>query len=206
MNAQLKVVQDYMNKLLVQSQNKKTNNKSTSAIVQLLQKNINATAMAVKDPAKTVRESSGPENTQLRIGRRIAEHVKVRLAEDEEERLEMQHQVENDAFFAKIIGLIALILSVGMLLFSYKIDHGEIMGPLRANFDDATKLAVNTAYTAVDPDTYTPLFDSVYNTAGQFTKQISDNLEFANQKLKVAQEQDREHLQRMQDEALKSMK
>lgn len=134
--------------------------------------------MAVKDPTKTVKNSTGPENTLLRIGRKTAEHVKLRIAEDSEERLEMQHQVESDAFFAKIIALVALILSVAMLLASYKIDHGEIMAPLKANVDDVSRLATDFAIAATNVDTYSPYIDSVYSTTEKLSKQITDSLDY----------------------------
>lgn len=50
--------------------------------------------------------------------------LKVRLDEAKIERDEMQQAVESEAFFVKILLLLLLIASVGMLLFSYRIDHG----------------------------------------------------------------------------------
>lgn len=54
----------------------------------------------------------------------MSNYVKVRIKEDKQERIEMQKEVESEAFFGKIVILLILIVSVGMLIFSYKINHG----------------------------------------------------------------------------------
>ena len=51
----------------------------------------------------------------------------------------MQKEVESEAFFWKIVILLILIVSVVMLIFSYKIEHGEILEPLKKQFEVVTK-------------------------------------------------------------------
>lgn len=96
-------------------------------LIETLERNIEVSENAVKDPLAAVREEPShkqPGATYISIGRKMQTFLKVRLEEAKIERDEMQQAVESEAFFVKILLLLLLITSVGMLLFSYRIDHG----------------------------------------------------------------------------------
>jgi len=61
----------------------------------------------------------------------MSDFEKLKIKEYKQQTIDMRKEVEKEAFFFKIVILTILIVSVGMLIFSYKIDHGEIIEPLK---------------------------------------------------------------------------
>lgn len=124
MHAQISVVKDLIQKLKAVSDNKDSNLKE---FIQTLERNIELSEAAARDPLAAIREEPTnipPGESYISIGRRVHSYLKVKLEEAKLERNEMQHAVESEAFCVKTLLLLMLIISVGMLLVSYKIDHG----------------------------------------------------------------------------------
>lgn len=71
-----------------------------------------------------------PENTIIRIGRKLTSDVKEKNEAMEHKRKELQQSVESEATGVTLFLLLLLITSISLLLGSYWIEHGQLISPL----------------------------------------------------------------------------
>jgi hypothetical protein len=138
-NMQVRVVQELSNKLkeMVKTQ-KPDKTPPIHELISVLESNLHTTKLAVNDPVRAIKEAKTLENTIVRKFRRMVLDTKSRLEEERKQRNELEFY-EAEAYVFRIIMLLFLIASVGMLLWSYKLEHGEIVQPLQDQFSSFTQ-------------------------------------------------------------------